>query len=1015
MGLPEVKGLDVTGGTIDTDVTWTISDSPIMVQGSLKVASGIKLKVMPGVVVVMADGSFLEVKGRLEAVGSGTLPITIGSATLFDRINVTQGGNATLEHVAIQNSTRGLFVESPTSRLMLKNSSVQSGGSGVTAQSNAEAWVVSCRFQATRNVTVSSAKVHEGNWLFYRAFRDDNLKGYPGVELEVTATKPQSHTWTVFDSKTGDPKTNNEGKLPPIMVEQYLHEGSSSGLRIMFQMRMWEKTWFKTEYPLYMGQDMFYNWSLDLTPPSSPFNLTALARGDRWLLMHWDIGNVPDLKEFNLTYKMDWQADKDYTTITVPNTLRNHNLTGLVEEMLYDIKVNALDFGENPSPYFGPMKVRTLDLTPPEPPLGLELVSKGGTWANLKWKESPSFDVIGYKLFRNLTIGEADEVVEIADLSGRMKTTVNLTGLESEADHNILVVAYDDGEIPNLSNRNASIFFRTDDITPPASPELTLWFVDPPQYLPGTIFYNSMDVGLKGRIPNEDRNFVDVLVNDAEYERPEGVSRFSTDKGNFSFFIHLPEGASTIMVRGVDPSGNQGEVSNPVSIVVDTTPPEIEIWQKGPTDLIVDKDETFILNCSVSDPSGIHSVNWIVSAQGFLREFEGGSVELDLPVGEYTGTCSVTDMAGNTNSDMVTIRSMVPDTVVPSVTGSYPLNGSKVRLDIEMWVSFSESLDWSQLMVSLNKVGTVTTQIGTSVELDINNLTVKVLLRENLEDSAEYRLTVGNIYDLRGNKALDHIISFTTVSKEEIDSDGDGIPDYFEVLHISFLSPSDRTDAAKDRDKDGLTNLEEYTLGTDLEDPDSDKDGMDDGWEVGNGLNPLSNGDALMDKDGDDYSNLDEYKAGTDPADPKDYPGSSGDDKVPLWLMILGVAVIVLLIGVIIGSLVIFSRRAGKKEGIPNERTVEEVVSGPVEAEVGQLDECPECGTPLEEGVVTCPVCGIVVETTGDEGNDGLGQPLDGHNDQAGPEVGELDDESLVEDGMSPLDGAVPPDEDEVS
>ena len=54
---------------------------------------------------------------------------------------------------------------------------------------------------------------------------------------------------------------------------------------------------------------------------------------------------------------------------------------------------------------------------------------------------------------------------------------------------------------------------------------------------------------------------------------------------------------------------------------------------------------------------------------------------------------------------------------------------------------------------------------------------------------------------------------------ELIDSDGDGMPDDYELAHS--LNPFDPEDAALDADHDGATNLEEYLAGTDPIDPNS--------------------------------------------------------------------------------------------------------------------------------------------------------------------------------------------------
>jgi hypothetical protein len=51
------------------------------------------------------------------------------------------------------------------------------------------------------------------------------------------------------------------------------------------------------------------------------------------------------------------------------------------------------------------------------------------------------------------------------------------------------------------------------------------------------------------------------------------------------------------------------------------------------------------------------------------------------------------------------------------------------------------------------------------------------------------------------------------------DTDGDGIPDWWELAH--GLNPNDPTDANRDDDGDGFSNLQEYLAGTDPADPSS--------------------------------------------------------------------------------------------------------------------------------------------------------------------------------------------------
>jgi hypothetical protein len=100
-----------------------------------------------------------------------------------------------------------------------------------------------------------------------------------------------------------------------------------------------------------------------------------------------------------------------------------------------------------------------------------------------------------------------------------------------------------------------------------------------------------------------------------------------------------------------------------------------------------------------------------------------------------------------------------------------------------------------------------------------------------------------------------------------LDSDRDGLPDFVEMaLHGDRLS----TNPDGDDDGDGLTNLEEYCLGTDPQNADTDGDGIPDGEEVLRRTNPLS-----ADSDGDGYTDWEEIQAGTDPLDPNSHPAYS--------------------------------------------------------------------------------------------------------------------------------------------
>jgi hypothetical protein len=105
------------------------------------------------------------------------------------------------------------------------------------------------------------------------------------------------------------------------------------------------------------------------------------------------------------------------------------------------------------------------------------------------------------------------------------------------------------------------------------------------------------------------------------------------------------------------------------------------------------------------------------------------------------------------------------------------------------------------------------------------------------------------------------------------DSDADGLPDSWEMANFGNLSHT----AAEDFDGDGYSNLEEFNAGSDpkvaASTPlDTDGDGLPDAWELAHfgNLAQIATGNP----DGDAFDNLAEYTAGTDPMNNLSFPGS---------------------------------------------------------------------------------------------------------------------------------------------
>jgi hypothetical protein len=115
--------------------------------------------------------------------------------------------------------------------------------------------------------------------------------------------------------------------------------------------------------------------------------------------------------------------------------------------------------------------------------------------------------------------------------------------------------------------------------------------------------------------------------------------------------------------------------------------------------------------------------------------------------------------------------------------------------------------------------------------------------------------------------AADNVsLTFSAAVEYQADSDLDGLGDQWERRFFGNLLVLPN----EDPDRDGLSNREEFEWGTHPRQPDTDHDGMPDGYEVKNQFLPYRADDGAADLDRDGSSNREEYIAGTQPDDPQD-------------------------------------------------------------------------------------------------------------------------------------------------
>ncbi|SHI76460.1 fibronectin type III domain-containing protein [Aquimarina spongiae] len=167
--------------------------------------------------------------------------------------------------------------------------------------------------------------------------------------------------------------------------------------------------------------------------PARPKGLTGTIDSLGVVAISWEFGEEKDLKGYRVYRTDDPQQEfRQLTKTPVPGNYYSDTLAlaSLKENVYY--KIAAFDYNYNPSEHSELLVLKRPDFVKPIAPKIVKVSKENGA-IQIRWKESPSKDVVTYRLYRK-TYGQKDEEV-IAEISSNTSsytddnTTSNTTYL----------------------------------------------------------------------------------------------------------------------------------------------------------------------------------------------------------------------------------------------------------------------------------------------------------------------------------------------------------------------------------------------------------------------------------------------------------------------------------------------------------------------------------------------------------------------------------------------------------
>ena len=251
----------------------------------------------------------------------------------------------------------------------------------------------------------------------------------------------------------------------------------------------------------------------------------------------------------------------------------------------------------------------------------------------------------------------------------------------------------------------------------------------------------------------------------------------------------LPLGATVVTFTVTDAAGNTSTAAATATIA-DTTAPVIT----APEVLVVLGESDGVSATTQEIVDMIAAVTATDNVDGVIATITNDAPTDVFPFGETTVTFTATDAAGNVGTAK-TVVNVSLDIVDPVLTISESIS---INVDLP-----------GQVVASSNDAVAAFFAAAVATDNKDGDLTASITNDGLTEYPVGVTVVTFSVSDAAGNT----VTASASITVAVLDTDNDGMPDFFETNN--GLDPEDATDADTDLDGDGFTNAEEYAAGTD--------------------------------------------------------------------------------------------------------------------------------------------------------------------------------------------------------